>query len=89
LAKAERTPCKDETCPVSTGGRTRRVQLVQGEGGAHALQEVCVEVGPEALADVPCGGEREREMSVRSGGLHVRCQLSHRHKAMLVWSGDA
>jgi hypothetical protein len=23
----------DETCPLSTGGRTRRVQLVQGEGG--------------------------------------------------------
>jgi hypothetical protein len=23
---------KDETCPLSTGGRTRRVQLVQGEG---------------------------------------------------------
>jgi hypothetical protein len=22
---------KDETCPLSTGGRTRRVQLVQGE----------------------------------------------------------
>ena len=27
---------KDETCPVSTGGRTRRVQLVQGEGGGGA-----------------------------------------------------
>jgi len=24
---------KDETCPLSTGGRTRRVQLVQGRGG--------------------------------------------------------
>ena len=24
---------KDETCPLSTEGRTRRVQLVQGEGG--------------------------------------------------------
>ena len=26
---------KDETCPLSTGGRTRRVQLVQGEGGGN------------------------------------------------------
>jgi len=26
---------KDETCPFSTGGRTRRVQLVQGEGGGR------------------------------------------------------
>jgi hypothetical protein len=26
---------KDETCPLSTGGRTRRVQLVQGPGRAR------------------------------------------------------
>jgi hypothetical protein len=31
---------KDETCPVSTGGRTRRVQLVHGEGGRLALRYV-------------------------------------------------
>jgi hypothetical protein len=26
---------KDETCPLSTGGRMRRVQLVRGEGGGR------------------------------------------------------
>ena len=27
-------PRKDETCPLSTGEKTRRIQLVRGEGGA-------------------------------------------------------
>ena len=32
-AGRHRSSAKDETCPLSTGRRTRRVQLVQGEGG--------------------------------------------------------
>jgi hypothetical protein len=34
----EECTSKDETCPLSTGGRTRRVQLVQGGGGRRACK---------------------------------------------------
>jgi len=34
---------KDETCPVSTGRRTRRVQLVQEGGGGGGLNTVGVQ----------------------------------------------
>ena len=39
-----------ETCPLSTRGRTRRVQLVQGEGGGGAggpVEEVVIHLGGE------------------------------------------
>ena len=32
MVSREHVRGKDETCPLSTGGRTRRVQLVRGEG---------------------------------------------------------
>jgi len=32
---------KDETCPLSTGGRTRRVQLVEAEGGGFTVCDLC------------------------------------------------
>ena len=35
--QASLAPPKDETCPVSTGGRTRRVRLVRGEGGKRSV----------------------------------------------------
>ena len=40
---------KDETCPLSTGGRTRRVQFVLGAGGGSA---------PERRAARPAAGAR-------------------------------
>ena len=54
---------KDETCPLSTGGRTRRVQLVRG-GSVRSRGAGAGGERPEAAGDrgAGCGG------AARAGG---------------------
>ena len=61
----------DAACPISTGGRTRRVHIVRGEPGtrgrwrpvALALDAVVAEVG-EPIAEVVRCPRRERKAQV-------------------------
>ena len=66
-----RQPVPDETCPLSTGGRTRRVHLVQGEGGAQDLHSAVKSSPPimeqPSLVTI-CGPPRA--VTRRSGGPH-------------------
>ena len=51
---------KDETCPLGTGGRTRRVQLAQGEGGGGARRLLEAHLGAVAVPAIA-----ERRLPVR------------------------
>ena len=61
---------KDETCPLSTGGRTRRVHLVQGEGRDVSSEPVIS--GAAADAGVRAGLRGERGERGRQGTGHRR-----------------